>query len=398
MHTLPLPEAARWLKLDEGAVRSLIEGGYFKSTGDNIALLDVKAFLARNADGGVGSAIGVAAAATDPQALLDALDARTDELATQAYDRFTHEIPEAMNWSPRQRDTFLQQAKGRFGAILAVMGQGSEVDAALQRDLEEVGANAAWAGSSLPHLLIVLRISRDLLLQTAMRLSDEREGRLNASLAAFAARMLPAIDRLTDALANGYWNAMVEKHTEQLDRLTGLLERTPYGVYEADMDGVVQYANPALATLLGKTGEDLEGQALTQVFQTSDGGASVGALIAEPANDIGQVRLKVSTGLGDVPLDIDTVVRRDREAIVGFAGVVRAVPLTEKPIGAESMVRHIYELRRSLEILTEAGSVLERHSDKIGPAQVKQAGVSVRQQGDRLMTIVDELDNDRRSD
>jgi len=43
----------------------------------------------------------------------------------------------------------------------------AEVDEALVDDLQEVGASAASAGSPLPQLLVILRISRELLVQPA---------------------------------------------------------------------------------------------------------------------------------------------------------------------------------------------------------------------------------------
>src|SRR6185437_7492087 len=114
-------------------------------------LSDVKAFLARNADNGAGAdmitaalAVTVAAGATespvelDPQELLDALDGRAPEMARRAFQIFATVFPEADSWSLRQQTSFIEQARGRFEAILAVTEQGADVDAVLFDDLREV--------------------------------------------------------------------------------------------------------------------------------------------------------------------------------------------------------------------------------------------------------------------
>src|SRR5205823_7365629 len=141
--------------------------------------------------------------------LLDALDGRSDEMARRAFDIFATAFPEATGWSLAEQARFIDQARARFEAILAVTGQGAEVDEALVGDLQDVGASAAWAGSPLPQLLVVLRISRDLVVQTAVELAEERGRHWGLALSLLLTRVLPAMDQLTDALAQGYWAAIV---------------------------------------------------------------------------------------------------------------------------------------------------------------------------------------------
>ena len=402
MHTLPLAEAARLLRLHPDAVRSLVVAGYLSSVGDNddlIPLADVKAFRARNTDSGANLVLSLEAESPDSTALLEALDEVIADLAGQAFEAFARVIPEARNWGNDQRTNFVQQAKGRFGAILAVTEQGAEVDDALRADLEAVGANAAWAGTSLPHLLLVLRISRDLLLRAAITLAAAHNGRWNETLLSFARRMLPAIERMTDALTDGFWSARVEQHQEKWERVAPLIEGSPYGVYVVDVDGLVQYANPAFAALVGRNDDELEGVPLSELLRPIEGAATVASLLSEPDNGIGQTSFAVPGPDGQaVTLQIDTVVRRVNSDALGFAGIVRRVtPAAEDQEDTSWMARHVYELKRSLEILGEAGGFLMRHAADMSDEQVAQAGESIQRQSERLERIVDEMDEERKT-
>src|SRR5579883_2262379 len=108
-----LPEAAVYLAVDEPAVRALVAAGYLTPLpggADPVFLeTDLKAFVARNAENGAGNmaafldpvtaqfTVGAAEgeAGADPQALLDALDGRSDEMAERALDIFVGAFPEA---------------------------------------------------------------------------------------------------------------------------------------------------------------------------------------------------------------------------------------------------------------------------------------------------------------
>jgi hypothetical protein len=174
------------------------------------ALSDLKAFTARNAPG-VDDIFLVMEEAPDTKALLDVLASRSDEMALRAYDIFAAAEPETVLWTDEERDRFIAQSRKRFEAILAVTGQGEHVDEALVGDLRQVGASAAWAGSPLPQLLVVLRISRDLVVQSAVAIAEEDGRRWGLALSLLLTRVLPAMDRLTDALAQGYWDAVMGK-------------------------------------------------------------------------------------------------------------------------------------------------------------------------------------------
>jgi hypothetical protein len=233
---LELDSAAALLELPSPAVNALVESGYlaaarFDAAGPMFQLSELKAFLARNADNGAGAgllemALSVAARQsvdqvdhTDPEdrgrteahtelapdELLDLLDERAEHMALRVFKIFSTVFPEAANWPIGKQGAFVQQAKGRFEAILAVTELGSSVDDALFDELRQIGASAARTGTALPHLLVLLRMSRDLMVQNAVELAeaDGRNGGFALSL--LLTRILPAMDRLSDALANGYW-------------------------------------------------------------------------------------------------------------------------------------------------------------------------------------------------
>lgn len=335
---------------------------------------------------------------TDPQWLMESLQQRTDELANQAYDRFVRVIPDARQWTDEQKHTFIGQAKSRFDAILSVMTQGTQVDNALRRDLEEVGSSAAWAGTSLPHLLLVLRISRDLLLQFALRLADQRGASLNASLGAFSARMLPAIDRLTDALSDGFWGAKLDQQQEEWHRLANLVEASPYGVYEADLDGNLRFSNPSFALLVGERPGTLFGRSVLDLVRKGDD-SSISALINEPAKGVDHIEVEIRTPEGAQLVAIDTVVRKVNDKVVGFGGIIRRKDAVGNaaPVDTSSMVPEVEELRRSLGMLGEAGKFLEMHAERMTHDRVAQAGVSITRQSKRMVNIVEQLDQARKN-
>jgi chloramphenicol 3-O-phosphotransferase len=220
---LALDEAAGLLGLSADAVRSVADSGFLAvAEGSNadplFQLSDVKAFLARNADNGAGTGLLARAIATttaapappedlEPHELLDLLDDRAEHMALRTLKIFASVFPEAGEWPPAKQGAFVRHAKGRFEAILAVTELGNDVDDAIYGELREIGVSAARSGTPLPQLLVIMRMSRDLVVQNAVEVAetDGRNGSFALSL--LLTRILPAMDRLTDALAQGYWEA-----------------------------------------------------------------------------------------------------------------------------------------------------------------------------------------------
>ena len=331
---IPLAEAAAVLRLSPAAVVTLADAGYLLRENPGRAapefrLADLKAFLARNptGDGGDDQLFGVQNSVddleqVDPHALLDALDGRAGEMARRVFEIFSTVFPEARGWDLSHQARFIEQARARFEAILAVTGQGAEVDEALVDDLQEVGAQAAGSTSPLPQLLVILRISRDLVVQTAVELAEERGRHWGLALSLLLTRILPAMDRLTDALAQGYWSEILRREENVRSRYQQVVERSCDGVYETDLDGRIRYANPSLAVILGRPLEELDEAEFTEVIRPLAADPSA----VEPLLDPGGGHLVLTVAGGDGArrvLDIQTTPRSVDGNLVGLLGVVR---------------------------------------------------------------------------
>ena len=394
---LTLEEASSYLELPVGAVAALVAGDFLPASTEGpeprFRMVDLKAFLARNADFGSGNLLDLTADDPDPQALLDDLDGRSDEMAKRAFEIFSSAIAEARSWSLTERARFIAQAKSRFEAILAVTGQGAEVDEALVEDLNEVGAAAAWAQSPLPQLLVVLRISRDLVVQTAVELAEERGGRWGLALSLLLTRVLPAMDRLTDALAHGYWSAIVQREEEASARYAYLVEHSSDAIWEADPDGTISYANPAFALLLGRAPEDLDGVMLTDLFALEESGFDLTALTPSSEGSAPfEVFIRRPDGVRRV-VAVRVHPHLTGEEVVGFQGVARDTTalhdLEQEKNEFLALVTH--DLRNPLSTIVGMGATLEIHGDELAGARIMRMGEAVRRQAERISRLADDL-------
>ncbi|MGI8664397.1 MAG: hypothetical protein ACR2LQ_14490 [Acidimicrobiales bacterium] len=228
---IALLEAATLLRLPVQGVEALVGAGYLRPAvhepdGPRFALGDLKGLLARLADQGevIESAIELESGPVDldPQVLLDALEARSEDMARRALDVLAAVFPEAGRWPLTQQAHFITEARSRFEAIIAVASLGREVDREVIDELAAVGSDAAGDGTALPDVLLVLRISRDLLVQTAVEVAEERGRRWGLALSLVLTRILPSLDRLVDAIASGYWRSMTDQ--AGLDRSPHVVE------------------------------------------------------------------------------------------------------------------------------------------------------------------------------
>jgi PAS domain S-box-containing protein len=394
-----LREAADMLHVTVDAVSALVAAGYLipsaeSPEGPAFPLVDLKAFIARNADNGSGNFFdALEADASDPQALLEALDGRSDEMARRAFDIFAAAFPEAAEWSPAERTRFVEQAKSRFEAILAVTGQGAEVDEALVGDLQDVGASAAWAGSPLPQLLVVLRISRDLVVQTAVELAEERGRHWGLALSLLLTRVLPAMDRLTDSLAQGYWAAVIGREEESRARYEHVIEHSSDGIYEVDLEGRIQYANPALGIVLGYRLDQLEGALLTEVVRPVDGGGSLAALTSAAEGSSQRLQLAIirPDGVRRV-LDVTTMARTQEGELVGFEGIARDITAAHdlEADKNEFLALVTYDLRNPLTTILGLGATLESHPG-LPDERILRMGRSIRRHAERISRLADDL-------
>jgi PAS domain-containing protein len=256
-------EAGELLALPADVVRALADAGYLppselhKGT-PRFAVGDLKAFQARLGEGSSDSIAGVPGwglvfdgGDLDPDALLRVVEHRAADLAERTLDLLVAVFPEAAAFSAQQRDRFVDESRTRIEAIIALCTRGPSGDEPLEVDLADIGADAAHAGVPLPGILAVLRITRDLVVQTAIEAAEERGRQWGLALAVTLTRVLPAIDRLSDAVAQGYWEALVEIEAEGVERYRTVVDLTSDGIFELDDDGIVRYANPAAVELLG---------------------------------------------------------------------------------------------------------------------------------------------------
>lgn len=391
-------EAASLLDLTADSVHALVQAGYLSvaSDGDDdqrFAIGDLKAFVARNADSGAGNLFDTHGEPADPQALLAALDGRSEEMARRAFDIFATAFPEASQWGLAERARFIEQARNRFEAILAVTGQGEEVDEALVGDLEEVGATAASTGSPLPQLLVVLRISRDLVVQTAVEVAEERGRHWGLALSLLLTRVLPAMDRLIDAVARGYWQTVVRREEENRAHYEHVVEHSSDGIFEVDLDGRVIFANASLAVILGRPLERVAGAPLSDVLAPLEG-ANVLERLAIDTDDSDRTELAISRpdGVRRV-LEVSTTARREDGIAAGFQGVVRDVTAQRdlEDSKNEFLALITHDLRQPLTAILGLGATLETHADELATDRIQRMGQSVRRQAERIARLADDL-------
>ena len=381
---LTLSEAAGFLNISEDAALALAGAGYLAATDDlEFLAVDLKAFQARNADNGAGNLLdSFDSENADPRGLLEALDGKSEEMARRAYDIFASVFHETANWTLTQQARFIEQAKARFEAILAVTGQGAEVDDALVGDLEEVGATAAWADAPLPELLVVLRISRDLVVQTAVELAEERGRHWGLALSLLLTRVLPAMDRLTDSLAQGYWNATLAREEESKARYRDVVEHSSDGIYEVDLDGRLQYANPSLAIILGRSAGELQDALLGDVLPG----------VAADVSAAREVTVLRPDGVRRV-LTVTSFPRHHEGVLVGYQGVVRDVTAAHdlEAEKNEFLALVTFDLRQPLTTVLGLGATLETHAEELDQIRIKRMGGSIRRHAERISRLADDL-------
>lgn len=210
---LSVAEAAHALGLPISGVEALVGAGYLDAHhGEGLALTDVKAFRARNG-AHVDTAGDVLAEIDGPERaaeeILDMLEESVEHMAHRTADIVASLFPEAARWTTAERARFESQARSRFDAILTVTRNGRADEPGLFDDLADAGAAAALAGAPLPQVLLTLRVSRDLMVQTSSTASDELAPANGVALAVVLTRVLAVLDRLTDTVARGWWSALL---------------------------------------------------------------------------------------------------------------------------------------------------------------------------------------------
>ena len=319
-------------------------------------------------------------------------------MARRALDIFQSVMPEASIWTAEEQQRFVEQSTARFEAILAVTRAGNDVDESLLDDLREVGASAAWAGSPLPQLLVVLRISRDLVVQTAVEIAETRGQGSTQALALLLTRVLPALDRLTDALAQGYWAAVIGREETDRARYEHVVEQSSDGIYELDLTGRLSYANPSFQAMVGQSLLELEGARLEHMFQVlGDSGAeALARLDSVSVDNGGEAEATFEALRADGvrrEFHVVTFPRTQDGQIVGYQGVVQDVTGVREAERArhEFLAMVTQDLRSPITTILGLGVTLEAYAEELSAERIRRTGASIRRQAERISRVADDL-------
>lgn len=394
---LSLAEAADVLGLPLSGVEALVGAGYLQidTVSHTVSMSEIKAFQARNAAGGGASAADVMADTMGPhgaaEEILDALEDSIGDMARRAADIVATVFPEAAGWTPGERRRFERQASDRFAAIFTVTRSSQSMDDELFADLADAGGAAAFAGAPLPQVLLTLRISRDLMVQTAISAAEERGTQWGLALAVVLTRVLPVLDRLTDSVARGYWSAVITREQEAYSRYEHVVEHSGNGVYEVDLDGLIKYANPMMALLCGHDRSTLEGKAVSEVLPPVDRTAA-DVYRYPTASGWRPLRVLRADGI-EREILLQITARTDEGRAVGFDGIIRDVT-AERALERQkndflALITH--ELRQPLTTILGLGVTLESYADELPRSRMARMGRSIHIQSERIARLADDL-------
>ncbi|HWE57085.1 MAG TPA: hypothetical protein VG435_16365 [Acidimicrobiales bacterium] len=211
---LDLQTAAEYVDVSPFALKSLVTAGYVDASRNSDAQLrftmsDLKAFVARNSDNGSSVDLpgDLVLPALEPSELVELLDDRAEHMALRMLKMYSTVFPQVQSWPPARLSKFVTVTRARFKAILAV-ALSEKFDQELLDDLHHIGSSAAKHEVKLPEILLLLRVSRDLVVQNAIEVTESDDRPSGFALSLLLTRIMPAMDRLADALTAGYWETM----------------------------------------------------------------------------------------------------------------------------------------------------------------------------------------------
>ena len=391
-----VPEAADALGLPVSGVEALADAGYLRLDHEHrISLSEIKSFQARNAtDAGDTAADlldGIGAATDEAEAILDALERSVDDMARRAADIVAGVFPEAARWRDDQRARFVQQARARFEAIVAVT-RSDTTDDDLLEDLADAGGAAAFAGAPLPQVLLTLRISRDLLVQTAVTAAEELGQHRSLALAVVLTRVLPVLDRLTDTVARGYWAAVRTREQEAFARYEHMVEHAGHGVYEVDLDGAVSYANSMLARICGHPLDELVGRDLAVALPPAEAPTGIDVYRTPTVSGWRPLRVLRADGI-ERELLLQVTERTTEGRPVGYDGIVRDVT-AERALERQKndfLALVTDELRQPLATILGLGGTLASHADELPRDRIANMGRTIHVQSERIARLADDV-------
>jgi PAS domain S-box-containing protein len=389
-------EAAEALGLPVSGVEALVDAGYLRQDLDHrVSLSEIKAFQARNANGAGETAadlLGAPGAADEQaEAILDAVERSVGDMAQRAADIVAATFPDARTWGDPERHRFVRQARARFEAIVAVT-RAEHTDDELLEDLADAGGAAAFAGAPLPQVLLTLRISRDLLVQSAVAAAQELGQQRSVALSVVLNRVLPVLDRLTDTVARGYWAAVRTREHEVVARYEHMVEHAGHGVYEVELDGTLCFANSMLARICGHPLEQLLGHDLTIALPPAD--PTPGIDVYRSPTVSGWRPLKVLRADGvERELLLQVTERTVRGRPVGYDGIIRDVT-PERALERQKndfLALVTDELRQPLAMVLGLGVTLASEAEELSREQIADMGRIIHVQSDRIARLADDL-------
>lgn len=332
----------------------------------------------------------------DPEELLTQLEASAGAMAERALAIFMQVFPEAASWDDARRAEFVTDSTSRFEAIIQLTRDGA-LDDEVAQDLAEIGETAALGGASLPEVLIALRVSRDLVVQTAVELSETQAGQSGLALSLVLTQVLPAVDMLTDAIARGYWAAIVARETADHERYRSIVEHSSDGFFDIDGHGVLRFANVAFCRQIGAAGH-VVGQPVDEIMPI-DGG--IARYLPPPGGQVVEtVQARRADGV-ERTFELRIGPRRpspSESSEPGDGGVGHTVVVRDITEGHRLAVQknHFieaisHELRAPLETFLSFSNTLVTQADDMNPDRSRSIGEALRRPAERMARLVDDL-------
>jgi len=171
------------------------------------------------------------------------------------------------------------------------------------------------------------------------------------------------------------------------------VERASDGVYEADLDGRISYANAAFAVVVGRRLSGLAGVRLSEAIRPADPAETIdGLLTVEPHAPVVHLAVTRADGVRRL-LSIQPSVRRENGQLVGYQGIVRDETVEEELEAdrAEFAALLRNDLRAPLATIVGLGATLESHAEEMSPVHAAAVGRSIRTQVERVSRLADDL-------
>jgi len=163
-----------------------------------------------------------------------------------------------------------------------------------------------------------------------------------------------------------------------------MVEHSTDGVYEVDLDGRVQYANPALGVILGRKVGEIVGRRFVEVLDPA-------TQFAFDAEDT-EVIVRRADGIVRL-LDIRAVERRVDGVLIGYDGTVRdlTAALRYEELRNDLLALIGRELRLPLSQILGLGATLHAQAEDLDTARVSTIGQTIHQHAERMARLADDL-------